>query len=195
MLLDEPNSALTSNIWNEYLTAAIAAVRDSNPDRTILVGPANWNNIDALPDLRLPASDRNIIVSFHYYEPFRFTHQGASWISGSAAWRGTTWRGNTTQQLAVTVALTGAANWALAENRPLHLGEFGAIIEADMASRAAWAAFIVETAEALGLSWSYWDFCANFAVFDKRTNAWHAPILNALLQPNATASRLSLVTK
>lgn len=193
--LNEPNNAMTAGIWNQYLAEAIVTVRASNPGRTILAGPANWNNINALPDLRLPEDDRNIIVSVHYYEPFRFTHQGASWVSGSEAWRGTTWLGNSTQRLSVTAALTAAANWALEKDRPLHLGEFGAIIEADMDSRATWTGFVTESAESLGLSWSYWDFCANFAVYDKRRDTWHTPILNALLRPDTDASKLSLAWK
>ena len=43
-----------------------------------MVGPTSWNSLADLPLLRLPA-DANLLVTFHYYEPFQFTHQGATW--------------------------------------------------------------------------------------------------------------------
>jgi endoglucanase len=62
-------------------------VRASNPERTVIAGPARWNIVDALPELRLPDDDR-LTVTVHYYSPFRFTHQGADWLEGAAGWRG-----------------------------------------------------------------------------------------------------------
>ncbi|NIR51551.1 glycoside hydrolase family 5 protein [candidate division KSB1 bacterium] len=179
-LLNEPNGALTPEIWNAYLDEAIQTIRKTNPGRTIMVGPGHWYDIEALQALQLPEDDRNIIVSFHYYSPFQFTHQGAEWVPGSDPWLGTSWNGTATEEQAIVDDLTHAANWSTANNRPLFLGEFGAIYKADMASRARWTAFVALTAESLGFSWSYWDFCANFAVFDKSTMDWHHPILDAL---------------
>lgn len=40
-------------------------------------GP-NWGGIDGLKKLKL-LPDRNVVYSFHCYDPFTFTHQGASW--------------------------------------------------------------------------------------------------------------------
>ena len=59
---------------------ALPLVRATNPNRTLVIGPAHWNSLSELPSLDLPAQDRNIIITFHYYEPFRFTHQGARWV-------------------------------------------------------------------------------------------------------------------
>jgi len=46
--------------------------------------PQDQVDRDQRPDLpdehpALPADDRNLIVTFHYYAPIRFTHQGAPW--------------------------------------------------------------------------------------------------------------------
>ena len=83
-LLNEPNLAMNDH-WNEVLAENLALVRKTNPTRNVLIGPAFWNNISWLEKLKLPATDRHIIISIHYYEPHRFTHQGASW--GDPAWR------------------------------------------------------------------------------------------------------------
>ena len=76
-LLNEPNARLTIGSWNSLLNDALAVVRETNPDRMVIVGSAQWNNSDLLVTLQLPEEDRNIIATFHYYRPFEFTHQGA----------------------------------------------------------------------------------------------------------------------
>ena len=43
--------------------------------------PGGWGSIGELKNLVLPPDD-NIIVSVHCYDPFYFTHQGATWTSG-----------------------------------------------------------------------------------------------------------------
>ncbi|MBS7639644.1 glycoside hydrolase family 5 protein, partial [Candidatus Bathyarchaeota archaeon] len=72
-LLNEPHKALTSELWNEFLIRAISIIRETNPTRKIVVGPVNWNSVYSLRDLVLP-DDRNIMVTFHFYTPFEFTH-------------------------------------------------------------------------------------------------------------------------
>jgi endoglucanase len=49
----------------------------------------------------------------------------------------------------------------------IYLGEFGAGINADTASRAAWTRVARTEAEKRGFGWGYWDFCHNFAAYNK----------------------------
>jgi endoglucanase len=81
-LLNEPHDTFNRNatLWNELLAKAINVVRESNPERAIIVGPTNWNSITSLGQLELP-DDPNLIVTVHFYEPFEFTHQGAEWAN------------------------------------------------------------------------------------------------------------------
>jgi endoglucanase len=95
--LNEPNGALDGDPWNVLASEVIAVIRRSNPTREIVIGPGNWNRISQLPHLELPP-DEHLIVTFHYYEPFQFTHQGAEWVSGSSAWMGTMWEGKGWEQ-------------------------------------------------------------------------------------------------
>lgn len=78
-LLNEPKDNATTAVMNPIYVEAIRQIRITNPNRTIFVGPGNFNDIDELPMLALPSTDKNLIVTVHCYDPFPFTHQGASW--------------------------------------------------------------------------------------------------------------------
>ena len=181
--LNEPHDKLTADVWNPLVKEALRIIRQSNPNRDVVIGSVNWSSVSALKELDLPAEDRHIIVTFHYYNPFPFTHQGAEWVSGSNNWLGTKWAGSEWEKFAITYDLDSAVKWAEQNGRPLYLGEFGAYSRADMASRAAWTAFVARQAEEKGMSWAYWEFCAGFGVYNQSTAAWNTPLLEALIPP------------
>jgi endoglucanase len=183
-LLNEPNGALTPALWNQFLLEPYAIARSTNPGRTLIIGPAFWNGIDHIEDLELPESDRNIIVTVHYYHPMAFSHQGAPW-SEHGDHAGVTWKGTPAEQEAVVRHLDGVRVWAEGQNRPILLGEFGAYDKADMASRVRYTNFVARHAEHLGWSWSYWQFDSDFVVYDIDEDTWVKPILNALIPPQA----------
>jgi endoglucanase len=180
-LLNEPHDRLTAATWNALAAEAIRDVRVSNPQRTLVLGPVNWNGIDRLSALELPADERNLIVTVHYYLPFQFTHQGAEWVSGSALWRGTRWDGSDAARAAVARDLDRAAAWGRQHGRPIYLGEFGAYSKADMDSRARWTAAVARLAEERGFSWAYWEFCAGFGIYQPATGEWRWPLVQALV--------------
>ena len=75
---NEPHDQATTQLMNPIYARAIAEIRQTNPQRTIFAEPGKWGGIDELKNLVLPPDD-NVIVSVHCYEPFYFTHQGATW--------------------------------------------------------------------------------------------------------------------
>jgi endoglucanase len=165
----------------------LSVIRASNPNRAVVVGPSGWNGIWKLDKLRLPADDHRLIVTVHHYNPFQFTHQGASWSQGSDKWLGKTWTGTTEEQQALDKDFDRAAAWAKKHDRPIYLGEFGAYSKAPMDSRVTWTRAVVGAAERSGFSWSYWEFAAGFGVYDPAAHAWREPLLRALL-PSAKLS-------
>ena len=179
--LNEPNGAVSPDLWNGIAQEALQVVRASNPGRTVVIGPGNWNALSSLNELKLPENDRNIIVTFHYYSPFQFTHQGAEWVNGSNAWLGTPWDAEEYQKNAVKDDLDLAAAWGKKNMRPLFLGEFGAYSKAAANYRHLWTDFVARTAESRGMSWAYWEFCAGFGVYDPNAEKWNEPILSALM--------------
>jgi endoglucanase len=180
-LLNEPNSQLSASTWNSVIASVLPIIRASNPARNIVIGPAEYNSLRALNDLKLPADDQHIIVTFHYYEPFQFTHQGAEWVTGSDSWLGTIWKGSSAEKQFVDFDFNTVAKWAKDNNRPIFLGEFGAYSKADMTSRALWTTYVAREAEKLGFSWSYWEFGSGFGVYDPVNQKWNEPLLQALI--------------
>jgi endoglucanase len=180
-LYNEPHDKFDAVAWNEAIPRLLAAVRKSNPTRPVIVGPVSWNNIRALDQLKLPESDRHLIVTVHYYEPFEFTHQGADWAAGSDAWLGRLWTGSEAEKQAVRESFESAARWGRENGRPIFLGEFGAYSKADMDSRLRWTSFVEAEARRLGFSRAYWEFCAGFGVYDREAGAWREPLKDALL--------------
>jgi endoglucanase len=180
-VLNEPNMKLTIDLWNQFLAEAVKIIRETNPDRTLIIGPGNWNGIESLNTLKLPENDRNIIVTVHFYHPMRFTHQGASWNNEFKNLSGITWTGTQDEKNEVESKLQVAADWSVQNDRPVFLGEFGAYDKGDMDSRARYTAFVARTAEKLDFSWAYWQFDSDFIVYNIAKETWVKPILDALM--------------
>lgn len=181
-LNNEPHDKLKENEWNAILVKGLAAVRETNPTRPVIIGPPYYNGIWALPKLKLPA-DKNIIVTVHCYNPFEFTHQGATWTDPKVRnIKDKTWTGTDKELAAMRKELDQAAKWGKANNRPIYLGEFGAYQNAPMASRVKWTNTMAREAEARGFSWAYWEFAAGFGIYDPKKGEWRTELRDALLK-------------
>lgn len=82
-VMNEPN-ATSPQYWNNVQIELISAIRSGAPNHTIIassnvsVSANDWNTVRALPMTRI-VEDKNVVYNFHFYEPFVFTHQGATW--------------------------------------------------------------------------------------------------------------------
>lgn len=179
--LNEPHGPLDAPTWNALFADLLAIIRETNPTRTVVVGPTRWNNFRELGTLKLPEDDRNLLVTYHYYDPFRFTHQGTSWTDLKDL-RGVTW-GSDEDKAQLKADFDQVATWARANNRPILLGEFAAYDRAGtpVAMRAAYAAAVAREAERHGFAWAYWQFDSDFILWDMDKDGWVDPILDALI--------------
>jgi endoglucanase len=178
-VLNEPNGKLNAKLWNEWLPEALAVIRATNPSRTVIVGPPMWNGFRFLDQLVLPEADRNLIVTIHYYDPFPFTHQGASWTPFVKA-SGVTW-GADKERAQLAADFDRIQAWSEKHGRPILLGEFGAYENAPFESRILYTAAVARAAEARGWAWTYWQFDSDFIVYDIDKDGWVEPILKALV--------------
>src|SRR5919202_6532942 len=69
--------------WMGIQARVAASVRDGAPRHTIIATGPRWSAVYQLLLIE-PLADRNVIYTFHLYEPHTFTHQGATW--GAEYW-------------------------------------------------------------------------------------------------------------
>lgn len=178
-LLNEPHDALGGARWNALAVRALAAVRETNPTRLVMIGPDDWNHPRGLPRLVLP-KDPHLIVSIHSYDPFDFTHQAVPWRQPPLP--GGVRCCDEAQRASIEQALDQALAWNRVHGVPVYLGEFGAYRAGDLGSRAAYARFVRDAAQRRGMGWAWWEFASDFSgLWDPKAQAWVAPLQRALL--------------
>lgn len=183
-LLNEPNGQVDDKLWNSWLIDLLAIVRETNPTRNVIIGPTHWNSRADLHLLALPKTDQHIIVTFHYYDPFPFTHQGASWAPKDIeALNNVRWQGTQAERDAIKTDFDTVLKWSLLAKRPVFLGEYGAYDKyGKMEDRAAWTAAVTQEARAHGFATGYWYFDGGFGAYDLDKDKWIEPIKTALTQ-------------
>ncbi|WP_022696506.1 glycoside hydrolase family 5 protein [Euryhalocaulis caribicus] len=177
--VNEPIRKLSGEKWFALAEELVDAIRETNPARTIILGGDDWSSVEGLMRLRLP-DDPYLVATFHYYEPFDFTHQGASWFKNAPP-VGTGF-GASHEIEAVQHDIAKAQDWAERNRTPVFLGEFGPIRHGETADRAVWTKTVREAAEAGGMGWCYFDFTAGFDIYDSDAGDWVAPVHAALME-------------
>ncbi len=76
-VLNEPHG-ISDALWGSIQQTVIDAIRLVDNAHYIVVGGAGWNSYNNLGNIPVYA-DTKLIYTFHFYDPFVFTHQGASW--------------------------------------------------------------------------------------------------------------------
>jgi endoglucanase len=78
-LMNEPTIAPAA--WQPMLEAAYRAARSQAPRLTLVLGGGNQNALAGLTEMDTKpfAGDPAVIYTFHDYDPYQYTHQGASW--------------------------------------------------------------------------------------------------------------------
>ena len=193
--MNEPNG-ITDAAWNQIQEKVVTAIRQVNKEHTIIVGPANWNNYQNLKSMPV-YEDKNLIYTFHFYEPFLFTHQGASWTTPSMSslkdvpfpYQKSKMPGFPTQLKGTWVEsafndygrighidyvkeqLSIAVKFAKERNVPIYCGEFGVFASASPEiDRTFWYEYIRKELESQKISWTIWDYHGGFGLFENGTN-------------------------
>lgn len=76
-ILNEPHH-LKDDAWFSLQGRVLNAIRQAAPDHTVIVTGDEWGSLPNLEKLT-PYDDRNVVYTFHCYDPFIYTHQAATW--------------------------------------------------------------------------------------------------------------------
>jgi len=74
-LMNEPHGDGAGKVWPRLVPRLTSAIRKVDAVHPIVVEPPPWGNAEGFVDLKPLNADANTVYSFHFYEPFDFTHQ------------------------------------------------------------------------------------------------------------------------
>jgi licheninase len=194
----------TAAEWTALAEDMIAAIRVHDTSHTIIFGDVQWYGISALVQ-RTPLTDSNVVYALHFYEPFVFTHQGASWAGMGAthdipypysperwseyssdfgftqvtdAWLWSSLRSyyQTGNKSALRNQIIQAKRWAVTNDVPVICNEFGAYDRSSQpADRVRYYTDLVDIFAELAIPWQHW-----FMLMDATTGAVNAEYTTAL---------------
>ena len=188
-LLNEPRANLTEEKWNLMIPALLSEIRPLHPRRAVIIGPGSWNAYHALESLQLPQDDRMLIATVHYYHPFEFTHQGVEFLENAPP-AGRTFPTGPKEIQEVKDHFAQVRRWAVRNQRPVYVGEFGVNTKVPPADRERWIRTIASESMEQGFSFAYWEFCSVFGIWNADTRVWNSDLLRAL-SVSAQAARPS----
>jgi len=164
-LKNEPEGTISQENLQIVFGAIIDSIRTINQTHTIVVGSTMWNSGYTLAGSQT-YNDDNLIYTFHYYEPFPFTHQGFlwSWTPGS----GVTFPSSPEDETNLRDLFILVDQWAKSNGVPVFLGEFGPGIHGDIDSRCNWVSLIGHLCDSLQMPYVYWDWEYDFSMFKSR---------------------------
>ncbi|MDB5255918.1 MAG: hypothetical protein JWM14_613 [Chitinophagaceae bacterium] len=189
-IFNEPNK-VSKEDWEHSAKEIISSIRKQTTHHTLIVGASEWNGLKALKNLSL-FSYSNIIYTFHFYDPFIYTHQGASWTGDATATTGIpypyrsqdmppidskaadTWSKNLFLQYpkegnyeAMDNRLRSIKEWSKENNVPLFCGEWGAYSKySAVQDRCAYLNDVYTILHKLGIPNAMWEWDSSFSFFE-----------------------------
>lgn len=176
-IVNEPNANFKGDLMRDIVTEAFWQIRETNPTRMLMMGGDDWSGLNSLSSIPV-IDDPNQIHTFHYYDPFKFTHQKASWTelknSGTVRW-------GSRDDLQELKRAAEKARRAQAElGFPVFLGEVGAYEKAPYEDVVKYTDATTRAFEDAGISWCVWNFTATYPFYDSATSRWDETKLAAL---------------
>lgn len=188
------NEAVADNPddWNNLIAVGIKTIRTHEPKRTIIVGSNRWQEVYSFPELKIPENDTNLILSFHFYEPFIITHYRTWWndmyaYDGNLNYPGYTvdtaeyvrWDGKVLNMLReqngyyakdvfnekINIAIEIAKKY----NLPLYCGEFGCYPSTPIILRQLVYKDLIAVLNENNIAWCHWNYKNDFPVVDAET--------------------------
>jgi len=175
--------------WNRLIDTTFKAIRNIEAYRNIVIGSNMWQSASTFDQLRVPSGDKHIVLSFHCYEPFLFTHHQASWTAikdykGAINYPGEIINKKNLKGLSPELVkqlgyhrmvctrdtLLQIIQEPLLKARelglPLYCGEFGCLPTVPRAARLQWYTDLRSLLDENNIGWANWDYKGGFGVVD-----------------------------
>jgi endoglucanase len=179
--------------WNRLLSRVRDSIRAWEPERTLVIGSNRWQSANTFDQLKVPAGDKNILLSFHFYEPFHLTHYQASWtdlkdFQGEVHYPGQIVAGGKTQEEqriynrdTLENMMQKPIHLAKTLGLPLYCGEFGVINKSPLKDKLAWYKDMVAIFEKNGIAYANWNYKAgSFGIVDAQLKP-DVPMVESLI--------------
>jgi endoglucanase len=157
---NEPHDKFNDSNLLEVLSPALAEIRKSNPNRPVLP---------------------NVVPTFHYYDPFDFTHQGATWVNPVPP-VGRAYGTAEDQKLLVDDVEKIRAYIARTGKTPV-MGEFGANGPIPLEDRVKYQKAVRVAFDKVGVGMCAWAYTNTFPLWDQQTQKWVPGMLDAMGLP------------
>jgi aryl-phospho-beta-D-glucosidase BglC (GH1 family) len=189
-ILNEPE-VNDPDVWANLQGQVVPVIRKAAAQHTIIATSAHYSGLRDMLKSQ-PVSDGNVIYTFHDYEPFPFTHQGAGWTMDEVKHLSMIPYPSTPENIKPKLAqesdLSGqlwldeygldqwnaarlleevsyARKWGELYHVPVYCGEFGVFRDhSDPAMRAQWIHDMRVALEQNGIGWDMWDWRNNFGL-------------------------------
>lgn len=196
--------------WNKLVAKVHKALREREPNRTLVIGSNMWQGVDTMEFLKVPEGDKHILLSCHFYHPMVLTHYTAPWTevgrySGPVTYPGvmipedefaklddankevfrqftTEWNKDRLKEM-----IGKAAKVAGELGLPLYCGEWGVFQQnAPAECKYNWYRDMIEIFDEFDMSWSTWCYFDEFGFWSlEKQEIVDQPLVDILLSGKA----------
>ena len=196
--------------WNQLIAKVHKALREREPQRTLVIGSNLWQGYQTIKYLKIPEGDKNIVISFHYYNPMLLTHYGAWWTplasySGKINYPGVLVSKEdfdaapdsikkelepyTTQEWNIDKIredFKDAIAAAKQYNVQLFCGEWGVYEPVDRELAYKWTKDMLTVFDEFDIAWTTWCYDADFGFWDQKKHDFKdKPLVDLLMNSKA----------
>jgi hypothetical protein len=190
--------------WKLTAEKLISYIRGEDTNRIYIIGGTNYNGLNDLMDMG-KLNDEKLFYTFHFYEPYIFTHQGADWTSDKTYMKGFPYPFKRRKMPSMSKDAIGTsvekdynkysyegtkqylndrmnqvANFCANNNMLLICTEAGVIDVADSKSRSNYLQDVTTSMYQFHIPVSLWDYDQRFSILQDSTTIF--PSLNKWLK-------------
>lgn len=152
-LINEPHDRMdASNLW-AVQGPALAAVRESNPIRPVVIDGPSWASLDGMIAMTFP-DDPYLVPTFHWYDPANFGFEKADWMTPPVR---ETW-GNAADITGLRGVLAKVKAYMERTGRVPFVGELGAHEKRPVDQRANFYAINTAAFASIGVQSCVWGY-------------------------------------